>query len=499
MAIQAFRVQNFMGFEDSGWIEFRLITLLFGRNSTGKSALLRALLLLRQSLSSRPEDGPLLFAAENGFDFGGYSEMVRGHVLSRQMSFWFQCVFSQDSEDPWNILAILKKLGVELLKTGGDSAKTTTITFRLIYGRVSKKKVALRGVDIFDDQGDLLLRATSQNHVDSLREPWEFVSEFFKPEEQPEPNLWPALEMFMPVGFLPDFRSVEGKITLPNNYQKNEKDSSPDSNSIFENFVVLFRTLRSEITTFFKGLEYLEPLRPEPQRFYDTRTQGNYRLGMQSQRIVRILLDAQQNPAMVARVEDINKWLAESRFKVSVEINPIDKNEIFVELLVTELNEDTKAKSQVNILEVGFGISQVLPVVVQTLLASENSIILIEQPELHLHPSAQAELGDLFIQVAKQHNVRLIIETHSEHLLLRLRRRIAETTAKMITASEMLNSEDVKLYYVDKVKGKSISTPVEIDDLGSIVDPSGRFKNFFADDAREVFELTKAAIQAKAS
>ncbi len=56
MTVEAFRIQNFMGFEDSGWIELRPITLLFGRNSSGKSAILRALLLLRQSLSSQTED-----------------------------------------------------------------------------------------------------------------------------------------------------------------------------------------------------------------------------------------------------------------------------------------------------------------------------------------------------------------------------------------------------------------------------------------------------------
>ena len=58
MSVEAFRMQNFMGFKDSGWVEFRPITLLFGRNSSGKSAILRALLLLRQSLSSELENGP---------------------------------------------------------------------------------------------------------------------------------------------------------------------------------------------------------------------------------------------------------------------------------------------------------------------------------------------------------------------------------------------------------------------------------------------------------
>ena len=92
MSLEAFRLQNFMGFADTDWIKLRPITLLFGRNSTGKSAILRALLLLRQSLSSLPEDGPFLFVADDGFDFGSYQDLVRDRNMDYEMSFWFRCL-----------------------------------------------------------------------------------------------------------------------------------------------------------------------------------------------------------------------------------------------------------------------------------------------------------------------------------------------------------------------------------------------------------------------
>ena len=86
-----------------------------------------------------------------------------------------------------------------------------------------------------------------------------------------------------------------------------------------------------------------------------------------------------------------------------------------------------------DITDVGFGVSQVLPVIIQGFLSKERSITLVEQPEIHLHPKMQADLADLFIDIAINKNVKkgssskyLIIETHSEYLLKRLRRRISE-------------------------------------------------------------------------
>ena len=83
------------------------------------------------------------------------------------------------------------------------------------------------------------------------------------------------------------------------------------------------------------------------------------------------------------------------------------------------------AGSHSNLADVGFGISQVLPVLVQGLLMRPGGIYLVQQPEIHLHPDAQAGLADFFIYLAS-YGVIAIVETHSEYLLLRIRRRLAE-------------------------------------------------------------------------
>jgi hypothetical protein len=109
--------------------------------------------------------------------------------------------------------------------------------------------------------------------------------------------------------------------------------------------------------------------------------------------------------------------------------------------------------------DVGFGVSQVLPVVTLLLYAPEGSTIILEQPEIHLHPLAQAGLADVVVHAAMHRNVQVILESHSEHLLLRLQRRIAEGS---------IDADDVKLYFCDAQRGESTLTPLQLDLFGLI-------------------------------
>ena len=85
-----------------------------------------------------------------------------------------------------------------------------------------------------------------------------------------------------------------------------------------------------------------------------------------------------------------------------------------------------RGSASVLLTDVGFGVSQVLPVLVLCYYVEEGSTLLFEQPEIHLHPSVQSSLADLFIDVTKHRNIQIIVESHSEHLLNRLQRRMAE-------------------------------------------------------------------------
>ena len=117
-------------------------------------------------------------------------------------------------------------------------------------------------------------------------------------------------------------------------------------------------------------------------------------------------------------------------------------------------------------------------------------MILLEQPELHLHPRAQADLGDLLIDALSEGH-QFLIETHSEHLLLRLRRRIAETTVKPNETQYRLTPDDLAVYYVERWGGKSRVHEVTVNEVGQIPEPPEGFRRFFSDDYDEMMAIAE--------
>lgn len=138
-----------------------------------------------------------------------------------------------------------------------------------------------------------------------------------------------------------------------------------------------------------------------------------------------------------------------------------------------------------NIKDVGVGVSQVLPVIVAALFAQPGHIVLIEEPESHLHPLAQSELAELFSSVIHERGVQFIIESHSEHLVTRLQRRIAE---------EIISAEQIAMYFIQREGRYAIAELLQLDEFGDI---SNWPPLFFGDEMSDIVERTKAAMQRK--
>ncbi len=135
--------------------------------------------------------------------------------------------------------------------------------------------------------------------------------------------------------------------------------------------------------------------------------------------------------------------------------------------------------------DVGIGISQVLPVVVAA-LESSAALVAIEQPELHIHPAVQVGLGDLFIKGAKEYGINFLIETHSEHLILRLLRRIREATENEVPPGAIgIEPADVAVVYVQSTESGVELVPLPIDETGEFTTRWPR--GFFGERAEELF------------
>jgi hypothetical protein len=146
---------------------------------------------------------------------------------------------------------------------------------------------------------------------------------------------------------------------------------------------------------------------------------------------------------------------------------------------------DMRTKTVVTHRDVGIGISQVLPVLVAA-YGSKGKLIAMEQPEIHLHPALQAELGDVFIEAALgERQNTFILETHSEHLILRLMRRMRETHQGKETGLPPLTPADVSILYVEPDGTRSIIREMPLNELGELVKswPGG----FFEEGLREQF------------
>ncbi len=177
----------------------------------------------------------------------------------------------------------------------------------------------------------------------------------------------------------------------------------------------------SSFRAILNNLVYLGPLRSQPERYYTFSGDTTNYVGQSGEYLPSILF---RGPKLL---EQINRDLERLGVKHQVKLDKL-QHEDKSPSNVFSLRLIDKAGVEASIRDVGFGISQVLPVAVQSGL-SENKTLLIEQPEIHLHPAHQAELGDIFIRSAlgEQKNT-LLLETHSENLILRILRRIRETT-----------------------------------------------------------------------
>ena len=139
--------------------------------------------------------------------------------------------------------------------------------------------------------------------------------------------------------------------------------------------------------------------------------------------------------------------------------------------------EDLSLKTETRGSLTSYGYSKVAPLLASLVLSPEGSTLCIEDPEIHLHPRAQAVLMDLIIKSVKRGERQAIITTHSEHMLIRLVRRIADGT---------ISPEDIAVYYLSKEEGEIEVERVEIKEKGFVSDS---FWKFFEEEMQDVFEI----------
>lgn len=228
----------------------------------------------------------------------------------------------------------------------------------------------------------------------------------------------------------------------------------------------IVRRIAPELFELLDRVAFLGPMRARPERTTMIGQSGEGYVGPAGERMAEILHD---DPHLVERV---NEWCERLGLGYRVRIlTPVSAEVVmaagdFAVLGLVDIRQEPNVL--VSSRAVGYGVGQLLPVIAQCLL-SQSGVIIVEQPEVHLHPRLQSAVGDLFIDTVLEGRAQVIVETHSEHLVLRLLRRVREG---------VIPAEALSILYVDLHEdGGAFVRELEVTSEGELADgwPGGFF------------------------
>ena len=384
------RLQNFKGWQDTGPIPLKPITALFGANGSGKTALLQAILLLKQTAQS-PNPNPVL-------DFGA-PDTPTGIADFNSIA---------HHRNPRNPPKISLDWKTSQPFTPTQRNKTTIETDHI-------------GLDL------------------SLRQ-----------DHQSPPQ--PAIAQMTYRAGPSQPAEIPADIDL---------------------------ALQKRLT----NIHYLSPQRTNPQRTYPQPKAPPTSIGPSGESAIDAILSSRnplgetaQNPALE---QTIAHWLKQTGLTQNFQITPTPQDPELFEVRVIQRQNGT----EIPLADAGSGIAQILPTLTLCHYAPPGSAVILNQPETHLHPNAQSALADLFIETRQTRQIQILLETHSEHLLNRLQRRIAE---------QKITADDISLIYCQPKDADCHLEPLNLDEYGNIKNWP---KNFFGDQFGEVAAKTRAAIK----
>lgn len=388
---------NYKSFKEKQILELKPITILIGKNSSGKSAIAKLPTLIENSLSGNfPE--PLLLN-NKGVELG--SEF-RDLIYGRENLGYLEIELISESD----------KLEIKIAASLAENE----------YPRIIKWKL--------NDEYSFTYNDNSKSYFNQV-DGEEYVCEF------------------------------EG-FNLVASFMK-EKGSSGDDISLRERNLKL-------------NTDYIGPFRSLPPRSFSLKGKKVFlKMGNEGENAYPILAsDILNNKGEL--VSKVNKWYEENFENWGVDVNTSNPPDFKIELT------RKSPKFSINIADVGEGMSQALPLVVSAYIKNEDTLTIIEQPELHLHPAAHGGLAELFAKSCV--NKKFLIETHSQNFILRLRRLIAE---------KKLNQNDIAIYSVEYNADTNSSSLKKIN-LNSLGEVDYWPENVFSEALDETLAIRSAQI-----
>lgn len=423
MALTRFSLENYRCFPDRQEVELGLVTVVLGRNNSGKSALVRAPLVFSTGFDGQP-DLPLelerLGEGAPSFQDLVYGGSPHGRV---QLGFGFGA---------------------------GDSRTDVTAT--------------VQNIDEWKSQ--VVSELSVRRGEASYRLSW--LADDEGPEEA-------SSYAFQQDSRITRIHKLAFRGLFPDPVLLHELLDERDSHRLMDLSPV------AELDT----IRYLSPYRDRPSRMYRVPARAPANVGGNGEHAMGIIADdVLRRGGRLVRT--LNGYLSRNLPGWQLKVTERSSGMFSVELVTTSASQPIT----VNLDDAGTGVTQLLPILVQRALDEVRTprrevLEIVEEPELHLHPSAHALVADLFLTAAtsKGSRVRFLVETHSETFLLRLRRRIAEGA---------ILPEQVAVYFVEHDGDRADVRRIGIDQLGNV---RGWPKGVFSEDFDETQALAAAQME----
>lgn len=451
--IESMRIQGFKSWKDTGDIALKSLTGFFGTNSSGKTSLIQFLLMLKQTSELTDRSQVLHMGDSRTYvDLGTTYDIIHNHKYPSKIDF----TMAWKPPTPWDLPPA---------KVNGPREQFGTLTFQAQVQ--AEEKLPLRVQKMRYEVGPYQFR---------------MVDTFTKIGKN-YPRPWRVYELTDKQYGLRRIQEGPPKIPAPYKFY-----GFPDQAlAAFQNGSVLSElalALEEQLSNVF----YLGPLREYPSRHYVWSGERPQDVGRRGELAVAALLASQQAKTILkpnyvqakySVAEHVAWWLTQLGVLHSFKLQPIAPNQKTYKVRI----QRTQHSADVAITDVGFGVSQILPVLTLCFYAPEYSTIILEQPEIHLHPAVQAGLADVLIDAIQRRKVQIILESHSEHLLRRLQRRIAEGA---------LESNSASLYFAENKTGQSELTTLQLDEFGNVLNWP---ENFFGDEMGDLIAIAEAAMK----
>jgi hypothetical protein len=418
------RLTHFKAWTDTGDVALKPVTMLLGTNSSGKSSLIQSLLLLKQTVQAPDRTIHLNLGGDETDDLYDFGSF---ESVLRQGGGARQFGISLDFENP-----------------GGP--RVDSGRFDCTYGQTSAGSVVVQSLSL----------GTGRRQFRVVRRDRGTFSIYVDRESQPRGkgrHLAPERSVALPAEALA-LLGADGP---------------------------LLQDLSLGLRRALENIAYLGPLRRKPERDYTWNKTQPGGIGSDGHRAVDVLLAStlvkgeEQNQV----IDGVSRWLARMRLADRLEVRQEGRSNRYA-LIV---RRDGVVS---NLHDVGIGISQVLPVLAVAYFAPRGSAILLEEPEIHLHPLAQSVLAELFVEASRERGVQFIVETHSEHVFRRM---------QTLLAAEKATPEDCAMYFVERDAGEARMRALEVDRFGRVTNwPQGFFGDALGEtreQARLMFERRK--------